>query len=187
MPPRPRAHTRARHPLTFRRPLPSLSRPISPHPVNQPRPDVQKANRPTDCRLPAPFSRNTRLRGRRDAGIYMRGTEQKNGREFVLGRRGTSVAQREGMRERVRGIPVPRAERVAVYRRGRIIGDSLFFLAYPSHIPFQFTRPIYRLCSIDYPRLRSIFLRPFIHLSSRLVLDRSRQGNLRKSIEVEQL
>lgn len=89
------SHPRACHPLTSRRPLPSLvpSRLI---PVNQPRSDVQKADRPTDCRLPAPFSRRgTRAsaEGETPGYMYMRGTEQKNGREFVLGRRGTNVVR----------------------------------------------------------------------------------------------
>lgn len=65
----------------------------------------------------------------------MRDTEQKNGREFVLGRRGTSFARaawhgRGGIQERVRGIPMPR-EKGGVYRRVRIIDDSLFLLAFP--------------------------------------------------------
>lgn len=82
----------------------------------------------------------------------MRGTEQKNGREFVLGRRGTSVARARhgpagggwGWGERVRGIPMPR-KKGGIYRRDWIIGDSLFLLVFPSRVPFQFTRPIYRL------------------------------------------
>lgn len=65
----------------------------------------------------------------------MRGTEQKNGREFVLGRRRTSDygGGGEGMRDRVRGIPVPR-EKGGIYRRNRVIGDSLFLLAFPSRV-----------------------------------------------------
>lgn len=68
-----------------------------------------------------------------------------------------------GTRERVRGIPMPR-EKGGIYRQDRIIGDSLFLLTFPSHVLFQFTRPIYRLCSIDYSKL---FVPPFfaIHLS----------------------
>lgn len=104
-------------------------------------------------RLPPPgaffAARNTRLREKRNAGIYMRGTGQKNGREFVLGTRGTSVARERrrgtaagGIRERVHGIPVPR-EKDGVYRRGRIIGDSLFLLAFSSHVPLQSIRFIY--------------------------------------------
>lgn len=68
----------------------------------------------------------------------MRGTEQKNGREFVLGRRRTSAtrtpAPGAGAGDRgacARGIPMPR-EKGGIYRRNRIIGDSLFFLAFPS-------------------------------------------------------
>lgn len=153
-------------PTNFPPPSSQLSRPISPHPVNQPR-----SRKRTDQPPPGAFfaARNTRLRGRRDAGIYMRGTEQKNGREFVLGRRGTSERYMAagGYESSVYVEFLCRAKRVAVYRRGRIIGDSLFLLAHSSHVPFQFTRPIYRLCSIDYP-LRSTFLRPFIHLLSRM-------------------
>lgn len=90
----------------------------------------------------------------------MRDTEQKNGREFVLGRQGTS--ERHGT-ERYENVCVEflyRAKRVALTDGPQIIGDSLFLLTFPSHILFQFTQPIYR-CSIGYlyPKLRSIFLR----------------------------
>lgn len=60
----------------------------------------------------------------------------------ALHERGT--APQGGIRERVRGIPMPR-KKGGIYRRDWIIGDSLFLLVFPSRVPFQFTRPIYRL------------------------------------------
>lgn len=64
----------------------------------------------------------------------MRGTEQKNGREFVLGRPERRVGRpgRE-MRTCARNslfLLRPR-EKGGIYKRGRIIGDSLFLLTRP--------------------------------------------------------
>lgn len=61
----------------------------------------------------------------------MRGTEQKNGREFVLGRPARGCAAREGNENVVRGIlsfSYAARGKGGVYKRGRIIGDSLFLL-----------------------------------------------------------
>lgn len=88
---------------------------------------VQKADWPTDCRRLFRGAKRAPLRKEKHRE-YMRGTKQKNGREFVSGGRGTSAGGREETRACARNSYAAR-EKGGVYRRDRIIGDSLFLLA----------------------------------------------------------
>lgn len=192
MPPRPPTHTPGPcHPLTSRRPLPSLvpSRlipltslgPTSRKRTDQPTAASRRLFRGAEHAPP-------RKEKRRDICICGARNRKMAANLFWVGEGRTlyelNVVRPRGGYGSVCVEFLCRAKKGGVYRRGRIIGDSLFLLASPSHVPFQFTRPIYRLCSIDYPKLRSIFLRS-VHPSFEpvcLALDR---WNLRQSIEAE--
>lgn len=82
----------------------------------------------------------------------------------------------EGRNESVRAEFLCPREKGGVYRQGRIIGDSLFLLASPPprDPSFNSLDPIYRLCSIDCPKLwtlpffvadRSFVFEPRTHLA----------------------
>lgn len=136
------------------RPPPTPLTPAADHPL----PPLEPASRKqTDRPLPpgAFFAAwNTRLRGVEARRIYMRATEQKNGREFVLqatgggrreaGRDGrTEETEGGGAGRGVFGVCVRNLVSREPRRLSRAIGHSLFLRP-------DYTRSIYRVHSIDY-------------------------------------